>query len=414
MLLSRLARRAVLRRLAHFKHGHLALCDGGSVTHWGDRSKPPSTVTVHDARFYSAVAFGGSIGAGEAYGDGWWSSDDVTGVVRLLLRNRDVLDALESGLARLVTPARRLYHAFNRNTRSRSRRNIAAHYDLSNAFFATFLDETMTYSCALFERPAVSLRAASLAKYERMAQLLDLQPTDHLVEIGTGWGGFAIYAASTYGCRVTTTTISEAQYEFAVESVLAAGLQDRVTVLKRDYRDLSGAFDKLVSIEMIEAVGHEHYDSFFAQCSALVKPDGRAVIQAITIRDERYERARREVDFIKRHIFPGCCIPSRLVLETNARRNGLHMVRTDEIGLHYAETLHRWRDNMLANTDRIEALGFDQRFRRMWDYYFSYCEGGFLEETIGTAQIVFARGGAALTTPLIVSPVPPSPQPVAA
>lgn len=269
--------------------------------------------------------------------------------------------------------ARRLYHALRANSRSQSRRNIAAHYDLSNAFFAAFLDGTMTYSCALFERPGSSLESASLAKYDRIAQLLDLGPGDHLMEIGTGWGGFAIHAASNYGCRVTTTTISDAQHEVAVERVRAAGLEGRVTLLKSDYRDLRGTFDKLVSIEMIEAV-----------------------------------------DFIKRHIFPGCCIPSRHVLETNARHNGLRLVQTDEMGLHYAETLHRWRDNMLANATHIEALGFDQRFQRMWDFYFCYCEGGFLEEAIGTAQIVFAPAGASLAAPLMVRPVPPSPRPVAA
>ncbi|MEO5510950.1 MAG: class I SAM-dependent methyltransferase [Longimicrobiales bacterium] len=196
--------------------------------------------------------------------------------------------------------------------------------------------------------------------------------------------------------------------------MLEAGLEERVTVLRQDYRDLRGAFDKLVSIEMIEAVGHEHYDGFFAQCSALVKPDGRAVIQAITIREELYDSARCEVDFIKRHIFPGCCIPSREVLAKTARRNNLHILQADEIGLHYAETLHRWRDNLRAKADRVQALGFDQRFQRMWDFYFCYCEGGFLEGAIGTAQIVFAAAGASLTAPLIVSPVPPSPRPVAA
>jgi cyclopropane-fatty-acyl-phospholipid synthase len=262
---------------------------------------------------------------------------------------------------------------------------------LSNDFFELFLDDTLTYSSGIFDRLGATLRDASLAKYDRLAARLDLGPDDHVIEIGTGWGGFALRAAGRFGCRVTTTTISEAQFRVATRRVAEAGLADRITVLKADYRDLTGRFSKLVSIEMIEAVGHDHYDTFFAKCAELLEPDGVAAIQAITIPDDRYEAARSEVDFIKRHIFPGSCIPSRAVLAGAAGRAGLSVTRADEIGLHYAETLRRWRDNFERNTDRITALGFDDRFQRLWTFYFCYCEGGFLERAIGTAQITFAR-----------------------
>jgi cyclopropane-fatty-acyl-phospholipid synthase len=237
---------------------------------------------------------------------------------------------------------------------------------------------------------------ASAAKYARIATLLDLRPSDHLVEIGTGWGGFAIHAATHHRCRVTTTTISDQQFQLATQRVAAAGVADLVTVVRRDYRDLRGQHDKLVSIEMIEAVGHEHYTAYFEQCAALLAPHGRAVIQAITIADERYEAARREVDFIKRHIFPGSCIPSRAVLAEAVAGTDLSLVRADEIGLHYAATLRRWRDTMAANRDQIAALGFDARFQRLWEFYFCYCEGGFLEQAIGTAQLVYAKPEAGL------------------
>jgi len=405
-LLSSLAKRAVTARLANLRHGRLTLRDGKVSRIWGADSGPWLSIVVHDPRFYSAVAFGGSVGAGEAYADGWWTTNDLTGVVRLLLKNRDVLDGMETGWAWLAQPLRRIAHALNANTKRGSKRNIGAHYDLSNEFFELFLDDTMTYSCGVFERPDATLHEAQVAKYARIAALLELSPEDHVVEIGTGWGGFAIHAASTFGCRVTTTTISEEQYTEAVRRIAAAGLSDRVTVLKQDYRDLRGTYDKLVSIEMIEAVGHEYFDTYFAKCAELLAPDGRAVVQAITIADNRYEAARREVDFIKRHIFPGSCIPSRAVLGASSASAGLTMVQGDEIGLHYAETLRRWRIAMHANADRVAALGFDARFQRLWEFYFCYCEGGFLERAIGTAQLVLGKPAANISAPLSVRAVP--------
>jgi cyclopropane-fatty-acyl-phospholipid synthase len=410
-LLSALARRGLGARLTELRHGRVALLDAETVSHYGDPDADPLEIVVLDRRFYTAVAFGGAVGAGEAYANGWWSTDDLTGVVRLLLRNRELLEDFETGWARLAKPLRRIVHALRRNTRRGSRRNISAHYDLGNEFFATFLDDTLTYSCGLFERPGSTLREASIAKYDRIAALADLRPEDHVIEIGTGWGGFAIHAASRYGCRVTTTTISEEQFRLARQRVADAGLADRVTVLQQDYRDLDGTYDKLVSIEMIEAVGHEHFGTFFSRCAELLAPHGLAAIQAITIDDARYEAARREVDFIKRHIFPGACLPSLQVLRQAAARTDLRVERADEIGLHYAETLRRWRLNLQASRGRLAALGLDDRFQRLWEFYFCYCEGGFLEHAIGDVQMLLAKPGA---QPAPALPVPDAPAMVSA
>jgi cyclopropane-fatty-acyl-phospholipid synthase len=408
-LLSSLAERGTRARLARLEHGRLIIRERGEVVSAGDPAAPPLTIEVRDGRFHEAIAFGGAVGAGEAYAAGWWSTDDLTGVVRLMLRNRATLEDLENGPASVAGLVRRVLHRLHANSRRGARRNIQAHYDLGNDFFPLFLDETLTYSCALFARPGATLAEASVAKYDRIAQLLDLGPSDHLLEIGAGWGGFAIHAASRYRCRVTTTTISPAQLALARARVSAAGLDDRVTLLDQDYRDLRGQYDKLASIEMIEAIGAEQYETFYRQCDRLLAPDGRAVIQAITIADERYDAARREVDFIKRYIFPGSCIPSRGALAAAVRGTGLRLVQADEIGLHYAETVRRWRENLFANRDRIKALGYDDRFLRLWEFYLCYCEGGFLERAIGTAQLVYARDAARIATPLPVAAVPPAP-----
>jgi cyclopropane-fatty-acyl-phospholipid synthase len=353
---------------------------------------PLVTLEIRDPRFYRAVLFGGHLGAAESYLKGWWATDDLAGLVALLVRHQTVKTSLERGWARLARPVRALAHALRRNTRRGSRRNIAAHYDLGNAFFQEFLDETLTYSCGVFERPDSTLREASEAKYDRLCRKIALRPEDHVVEIGTGWGGFALHAAQRYGCRVTTTTISHAQYQLARERVSAAGLTDRITVLDRDYRDLTGRYDKLVSIEMIEAVGHQYYRAFFAKCAELLKPAGAMALQAITILDSQYERARREVDFIKQYIFPGSCIPSVAALrDACTRASDLQIVDVEDITPHYVTTLRRWRENFIARWDRIRAQGFGEEFRRLWELYFCYCEGGFREHYLGDVQIVLAR-----------------------
>ena len=389
--LDRLLRRRLFASLAALDHGQLLIEDSlGSVTL--GRGEPCVRLTVSDLGFYRLVAAQGSVGAGEAYGDGLWRCDDLVGLVRLLVRNRDTLDAMESGLARLAGWALRRWHAGNANTRAGSRRNIAAHYDLGNEFFRLFLDENLMYSSAIFPSPNSSLEEASRHKIERICQLLELGPNDHLLEIGTGWGGFALHAAKNYGCRITTTTISQQQYDMAVERIAQADLSDRIKVLRVDYRDLEGQYDKIVSIEMIEAVGHHYYDAYFGQCSRLLKPDGLMLLQAITIGDWFFDAHTRTVDFIKRYIFPGSCIPSVTAMaESLARESDMRIVDLRDIGPHYARTLRIWRERFFEQIDQVRDQGFNEEFIRMWAFYLCYCEAGFAERYIGDAQILLAK-----------------------
>jgi cyclopropane-fatty-acyl-phospholipid synthase len=391
----RLARRLLLGKLAGLQHGRLHIRDGGQSYLFGQADAPAglrASLDVHRPRFYRRAAFDGSVGAGESYFQGDWDCDDLTALTRILLRNRAVLERMDGGLGRLHAPLHRLYHWCRRNTPAGSRRNIAAHYDLGNELFARFLDETMMYSCAIFERPGAGLYQASVAKLESVCRKLDLCPEDHVIEIGSGWGGFAVHAAGRYGCRVTTTTISREQYDYARRRVREAGLAERVTVLNRDYRELEGQYDKLVSIEMIEAVGHEHYPAFFRQCGELLKPDGMGLIQAITIADQRYREARDQVDFIKRYIFPGGCLPSVSVMTgCLTRYTDLRLLHLEDIGPHYAETLRHWRERFFSNIEDIAALGYDEVFQRLWEFYLCYCEGAFRERAIGDVQLLAVK-----------------------
>ena len=349
-------------------------------------------VIVHHPKFYTDSVFGGSVGSAEAYINGYWTTDDLTALIRILIQNQHVFDQMEKGLARLAAPANRLLHFLNRNTRRGSRGNIQVHYDLGNDFYELFLDDTLTYSCGIFETERSSLKEASIAKYDRICRKLQLGRGDQILEIGTGWGGFAIHAAGHYDCRVTTTTISDNQYQLAGERFAAAGLSDKITLLKQDYRDLAGQFDKLVSIEMIEAVGHHYLDTFFQACSRLLKPDGMFLLQAITIRDQVFEKHKRSVDFIKRFIFPGSCIPSITAIHSAiASATDLKLVHLEDITPHYARTLREWRRRFFANIDEVRKLGFPDSFIRMWEYYLCYCEGGFTERYIGDVQALFAK-----------------------
>jgi cyclopropane-fatty-acyl-phospholipid synthase len=395
-----LAERALRARLAQLEHGRITLVDGARRDTFG-RATPRcalhATLQVRDRRFYTEAAFGGSVGAGESFMAGDWTVDDLTALVRILLVNRGLLDGLDGGWSRLAEPARRALHALARNTRTGSRRNIAAHYDIGNDFFELFLDPTMMYSCAVYERADMTLEQAQIAKLDRLCRKLDLQPTDHLLEIGTGWGALALHAARHYGCRVTTTTISREQHALARARIDAAGLADRITLRLDDYRDLDGRYDKLVSVEMIEAVGHQYFDTFFRRCSELLQPGGTMVLQAITIDDRQYAAARDSVDFIKRHIFPGCCIPSVTALaESTARASTLRIVDLEDIGPHYATTLAAWRHNLFANADRVRARGYPEALLRMWHFYLSYCEGGFAERALGDVQIVLQEASSAV------------------
>ena len=387
---ARLARAATVALGRELAQGGLVVEDAAGAYLLG-RTTPEVHVRVHDARTYSAVLGHGTVGLGQSYIDGWWECDDLTRLFQLLLRSRGTIGRLQDRLGdlagRLSTPVRRLRPP----SPSRDRHNVRAHYDLGNEFFALMLDPTMSYSCALFERPDVSLEQASIAKMDRICAKLALSPRDHLIEIGTGWGGFALHAATRYGCRVTSTTVSTEQYAYATKKVAELGLADRVTILQEDYRALRGRYDKLVSIEMVEAVDWRDLPSFFSTCAALLRPDGLMALQAITIDEAAYERAKNGRDFIKAFIFPGSCLPSISALSAVAAGTDLRIVGLEDIGRHYAETLRRWRARLDAHRSEIDDLDFDERFVRMWRFYLSYCEAGFLERRVSDVQMVLAK-----------------------
>ena len=391
------AKSLLLRVLGKLQIGSLTIHDGLDSCHFGnadDPLQPHAEVHVHDAAVYRQILAGGTIAAGETYIHGAWSSPDPVAVTRLFSANMATMESMESGQSFMAKLGLKLAHRLNRNTRDGSRKNISAHYDLGNDFFSLFLDPTMMYSSAVFDSTDMTLEAASVAKLDEICRQLELSDSDHLLEIGTGWGGMAIHAASRYGCRVTTTTISREQFEYAKARVEEAGLQDRVTLLCEDYRNLTGEYDKLVSIEMIEAVGHEFYSNYFRCCSQLLKPQGKMVIQAITISDQRYQEARDSVDFIKRYIFPGGCLPSIAVISDHlARDTDMQMVHLRDITLDYALTLEIWRERFMNRLDDVRQMGFDDQFIRMWEFYLAYCEGGFRERIIGTVQLAFAKPG---------------------
>ena len=393
---ARFLRQRLLASMAGLRHGRLVLRDALGTVELGTPAAQHPTLVVHldvlDPAFYRALAANGSVGAGEAWMDGHWQCDNLVGLIRLLVRNRDLLDGMETGLARLGGMAMRAWHALQRNTRSGSRRNIAAHYDLGNAFFELFLSPDLMYSSAIWEDADDTLEAASVRKLERICRKLDLQPTDHVIEIGTGWGGFALYAAQNYGCHVTTTTISREQHALASERVANAGMSGQVTLLLQDYRDLRGQYDKLVSIEMVEAIGAPYLEAYFGQLGQLLKPDGLALVQAITIEDHRYAQALKSVDFIKRHVFPGSFIPSiNALLAAKTRSSDLALIQLEDFGESYARTLQAWRERFLAALPQVRAQGFDERFTRMWEFYLAYCEGGFRERSIGVAHLLMAK-----------------------
>ena len=391
--LERWSRRLVLEQLRGLSRGRFSLVEGERCHTFGRGSGGPCPlVEVRDARFFRALALGGAIGTAEAYMQGWWHCDDLPGLCRLIVANREWMQRMEGGWSRLLVPARKLEHALRRNTHRGSRHNIAAHYDLGNDFFRLFLDSNLMYSCAVFPRPDSSLEDASRCKVDRICRKLGLVPEDHLLEIGTGWGGFALHAAREYGCRVTTATISREQFEGTRHRVREADLAHRIEVILSDYRHLRGTYDKLVSIEMIEAVGHQYWDTYFECCTRLLKPEGLMLLQAIVIADRAYERARRSVDFIKAHIFPGSCLPSVAALSRSlATSTDMRLLHLEDIGLHYARTLRAWRTRFAAAAEQVRQLGFSQEFIRMWDFYFCYCIGGFEECYISDVQMLLAR-----------------------
>ncbi len=395
-LLDQLAKYVVIKKLAEIEKGLIQLIDGGEIHEFGSYDNYPlkAMITVRDPAFYSTVAFGGSVGSGESYFMEDWDCDNLTNLVRIFLINYEVLDKLDKGVSKFQGIMNKMLHWLNRNTREGSKRNISAHYDLGNELFEVMLDKSMMYSSAIYPDKSASLESAASYKLDQICKKLDLKADDHLLEIGTGWGGMAIFATKNYGCRVTTTTISQQQYDYARQRVIEAGLEDRITLLLEDYRDLQGSYNKLVSIEMIEAVGLNNLGQYFEKCSSLLSEDGLMCIQAITIADQRYEQAKNEVDFIQKYIFPGGSLPSVTALsEAITNHTNMRLFNLEDIGPHYARTLHDWRERFFQNESRIRKLGYNDAFIRLWEYYLCYCEGGFRERAIGTVQLLITKPG---------------------
>ena len=395
--MDRLARNLVKNQLSKIKYGEIVFRELGEESYFGQVTQD-FPVRVHidviHPSVWSDVAFGGSAGSGEAYIKGSWSCNNLLGLVRIFLRNRHVLDDMDNGLTRFKAPVHKILHWLRRNTRKGSRRNISAHYDLGNDLFELFLDPTMMYSCAYYAKPGMTLDEAAVAKLDRICQKLNLQEGDDVLEIGTGWGGFAIHAARHYGCKVTTTTISREQYELAQQRVKEQGLEHKITLLFEDYRDLQGEYDKLVSIEMIEAIGHQYIDTYFEKCSSLLKPDGMMLIQAITIADQLYDAALKDVDYIKKFIFPGGFLPSISAMSHSIGRvSDMKLFHLDDIGPHYARTLAHWKQRFFERIDDVRRAGYSDAFIRMWEYYLNYCEGAFIERDIGTVQMLLTKPG---------------------
>lgn len=392
-LTTKLAQKLFLQALANLDSGFLELVCPETTHRFGDPAHAlRATVAVHDERFFRDALLGGDVGIGEAYMRGHWSTPDLVSVVRMGVRSLDRLDrgSRLPGLFRRAVDL--LSHRRNRNTRAGSQRNIAYHYDLGNAFYRLFLDRSLAYSCAFFASAEDSLEAAQIRKFDRICQKLQLGPQDHVLEIGTGWGGFAIHAAERYGCRITTTTISRQQHDYAETIFQQAGMGDRIELLFEDYRNLTGQFDKIVSIEMFEAVGYHHYDDYFAACDRLLRPDGSMLLQTITIQEARFSQYLRQSDWIRKHIFPGAELASVAgIIQSLKRCTAMQIFHLEDIGIHYALTLREWRRRFLENLAEVRSLGFDEAFLRMWDYYLAYCEGAFLERYIADVQLLLCK-----------------------
>lgn len=388
------ARRAVVRLLSELDDGYVTLREQGELLGYFGREQSDlkAEINVLKPDFYRRLLLGGSIASGETFIDGSWETPDLTKVIQLFARNLPALDAFEAKFSWLLLPWQKYQHWRRRNHKQQAKENISAHYDLGNDLYESFLDPAMQYSSAVYPTPQSTLVEAQQHKLKLLCDSLDLQASDHLLEIGTGWGGLAVYAASHYGCKVTTTTISNEQYEYAKQQVAKAGLTERVTVLKQDYRDLEGQYDKLISVEMIEAVGRQYMATYFQTCSRLLKPHGKMALQAITIADQRMRSYANSVDFIQQHIFPGGFLPSLTMITEMFTRNTDMVVRQlQDIGFDYAQTLRDWRERFNHAHPRLQEQGYDAQFGRLWNFYLCYCEGGFLERSVSAVQLVASK-----------------------
>lgn len=393
-VIDRLAKPIVLSKLEKIKTGLIRIIDHDESYEFGPSESTAfeATITVRNPAFYSAVMLGGSVGSGESYFLGDWDCDNLTHLVQILIANRSVLESLDTGWSIIQSPVNKAFHWLNRNTHHGSRRNIAAHYDIGNDLFKLMLDQNMMYSSAVYQDEHTTLEQASVYKLDLICHKLALKPEDHLIEIGTGWGGMAIHAAKHFGCRVTTTTISKAQYDYAKAWVAREGLEGRITLLFDDYRDLTGEYDKLVSIEMIEAVGLNNLGGYFQKCAGLLKSDGVMCIQAITIADQQYEQAKTSVDFIQKYIFPGGSLPSVTAMcEAIRDKTDLHIFDLEDMGPHYARTLKDWRERFFHQESKVRELGYSETFIRLWEFYLCYCEGGFNERVISNVHVLLTK-----------------------
>ena len=383
------------KKFKNLKTGHISVNDGDETFTFGDSSSDEKvSVDIHSQEFYVMTGSGGALGIAEAYVAGYWSSDDVVKLFQIIIRNRDILLSLEKGFAKLVKPINKMIHRGRQNTLKGSKENILAHYDLSNDFYKLWLDPSMTYSCAFFNNDSVTLEEASIEKLDRICRKLDLSEDDSVLEIGTGWGSFSIHAAKNYGCKVTTTTISDAQFDYARSRIKDEGLESKITLINKDYRDLDGKYDKIVSIEMIEAVGYEYIPDYFSKLSSLLNSNGLVALQGITYNDQNFEVYKDSVDFIKKYIFPGSCLISiAQIIDVIKKDTDLAMVDMEDITKHYAVTLNRWRKNFMDVIPKVKEMGYSQAFINMWEFYFLYCEAGFSERNIGDVQMIFAKSG---------------------
>ncbi|MFC1563634.1 class I SAM-dependent methyltransferase [candidate division KSB1 bacterium] len=394
-LIDSLFRRILYKYLDSIEIGELTIIENGQEYVFGKgHHEYKASLEITDPAAFSMIILGGDIGAAKAFMQEYWCSDDLVALIRLFIRNKHLLSKISRWRALLKKPSSILYNMIYRNTHSGSRKNIEAHYDLSNDFYKLFLDETMNYSCGIFPAEKSSMKDASIEKMDRICKKLDLKPEDNVLEIGTGWGGMAVYAAKNYGCRVTTTTISNEQYSYVKELIRNEDLEDRITLLNKDYRELTGEFDKIVSVEMIEAVGYEYIPEFLKTCDLLLENDGIMVMQGITMNEQHFDQYLKTVDFIQKYIFPGACLISvSHVLSTLKKKTALNLVNLEDITPHYAETLNEWRNGFMENLDEVRKLGFSEHFINMWEYYFCSCEAGFRERHIGDIQMTFAKPG---------------------